>query len=197
MFIEHPFCAKPYIKCCIPVFPLMEWGGELCHERPAGAATSRDLGSDLRLLSLLLVRLVRRCRPSRELLGCRPGVVLADCLESAMQKNTGPMVPLHYFGFGYAALVATGGIIGYAKAGSVPSLAAGLFFGSLAGLGAYQLSQDPRNIWVFLATSGTLAGIMGMRFYHSGKFMPAGLIAGASLLMVAKLGISMLNRPEP
>uniref|UniRef100_A0A8D2HZC7 Transmembrane protein 14C n=1 Tax=Urocitellus parryii TaxID=9999 RepID=A0A8D2HZC7_UROPR len=143
--------------------------------RLAGAATSGDLGWDLRRLSLLLVRLVRRCRPSRELLG----------------------VPLHYFGFGYAALVATGGIIGYAKAGSVPSLAAGLFFGSLAGLGAYQLSQDPRNIWVFLATSGTLAGIMGMRFYHSGKFMPAGLIAGASLLMVAKLGISMLNRPEP
>jgi hypothetical protein len=26
-------------------------------------------------------------------------------------------MPLHYFGFGYAALVATGGIIGYAKAG--------------------------------------------------------------------------------
>uniref|UniRef100_A0A8C6EIA4 Transmembrane protein 14C n=1 Tax=Microcebus murinus TaxID=30608 RepID=A0A8C6EIA4_MICMU len=46
------------------------------------------------------------------------------------------------------------------------------------------------------ATSGTLAGIMGMRFYHSGKFMPAGLIAGASLLMVAKVGISMLNRPH-
>ncbi|KAK7823675.1 hypothetical protein U0070_003327, partial [Myodes glareolus] len=59
-------------------------------------------------------------------------------------------VPLHYLGFGYAALVATGGIIGYAKAGSVPSLAAGLFFGGLAGLGAYQLSQDPRNVWVFL-----------------------------------------------
>uniref|UniRef100_A0A7N5KCE7 Transmembrane protein 14C n=1 Tax=Ailuropoda melanoleuca TaxID=9646 RepID=A0A7N5KCE7_AILME len=97
-----------------------------------------------------------------------------------MQKDSGPLVPLHWIGFGYAALVASGGIIGYAKAGSVPSLAAGLLFGSLAGLGAYQLSQDPRNIWVFLATSGTLAGIMGMRFYHSGKFMPAGLIAGAS-----------------
>nr|XP_012418970.1 PREDICTED: transmembrane protein 14C isoform X1 [Odobenus rosmarus divergens] len=96
-----------------------------------------------------------------------------------MQRDSGPLVPLHWIGFGYAALVASGGIIGYAKAGSVPSLAAGLLFGSLAGLGAYQLSQDPRNIWVFLATSGTLAGIMGMRFYHSGKFMPAGLIAGA------------------
>ncbi|XP_009448766.1 transmembrane protein 14C isoform X1 [Pan paniscus] len=94
-------------------------------------------------------------------------------------QDTGSVVPLHWFGFGYAALVASGGIIGYVKAGSVPSLAAGLLFGSLAGLGAYQLSQDPRNVWVFLATSGTLAGIMGMRFYHSGKFMPAGLIAGA------------------
>ncbi|XP_003468780.1 transmembrane protein 14C [Cavia porcellus] len=113
-----------------------------------------------------------------------------------MRKEAGPLVPLHYFGFGYAALVATGGIIGYVKAGSVPSLAAGLLFGSLAGLGAYQLSQDPRNVWVFLVTSGTLAGIMGMRFYRSGKFMPAGLIAGASLLMVAKVGFTMLDRPR-
>ncbi|KAG8507710.1 Transmembrane protein 14C [Galemys pyrenaicus] len=103
----------------------------------------------------------------------------------AQRKDTmhdsGPLVPLHWIGFGYAALVASGGIIGYAKAGSVPSLAAGLLFGGLAGLGAYQLSQDPRNVWVFLATSGTLAGIMGIRFYNSGKFMPAGLIAGARL----------------
>ncbi|XP_032752414.1 transmembrane protein 14C-like [Rattus rattus] len=80
-----------------------------------------------------------------------------------MQKDSGPLVPLHYFSFGYVALVATGGIIGYAKAGT---------------------------------TSGTLAGIMGMRFYNSGKFMLAGLIAGASLLMVAKLGISMLSSPH-
>uniref|UniRef100_A0A9L0S6T2 Transmembrane protein 14C n=1 Tax=Equus caballus TaxID=9796 RepID=A0A9L0S6T2_HORSE len=87
-----------------------------------------------------------------------------------MQKDSSPLVPLHWIGFGYAALVASGGITGYAKAGSVPSLAAGLLFGGLAGLGAYQLSQDQRNIWGFLATSGTLAGIMGMR------------IAGASLL---------------
>ena len=41
--------------------------------------------------------------------------------------------------------------------GSVPSLAAGLLFGGLAGLGAYQLSQDPRNIWVFLGMSASLS----------------------------------------
>ncbi|XP_062967438.1 transmembrane protein 14C-like [Cynocephalus volans] len=106
------------------------------------------------------------------------------------------LVPLHWFGFSYAALIASGGIIGYAKAGSMLSLAARLLFRGLTGLGAYQLSQDLRNVWVFLLTSGTLAGVMGMRFYHSGKFMPAGLIAGASLLMVTKVGISMLNRPH-
>ncbi|NWR32511.1 TM14C protein, partial [Tachuris rubrigastra] len=101
-----------------------------------------------------------------------------------------------WFGFGYAALVTSGGLIGYAKAGSVPSLAAGLFFGGLAGLGAYQLSQNPSNIWLSLITSGTLSAIMGARFYNSRKFMPAGLIAGVSLLMVGRLALKMLEKPQ-
>ncbi|KAL8182641.1 UNVERIFIED_CONTAM: Transmembrane protein 14C, partial [Gekko kuhli] len=127
-----------------------------------------------------------------------------------------------WIGYSYAVLVASGGIIGYAKAGSVQSLAAGLLFGGLAGLGAYQLSQDPKKIWISLpheivaeveagkglclpdanhyglnaVASGTLAGVMGMRFYNSGKFMPAGLIAGASLLMVGRLGLKMYERPQ-
>ncbi|XP_024910290.1 transmembrane protein 14C isoform X1 [Cynoglossus semilaevis] len=99
-------------------------------------------------------------------------------------------------GYGYAALVASGGVIGYVKAGSVPSLAAGLLFGSLAGFGAYQTSNDPNNVWVSLATSGALAGLMGKRFYGSRKFMPAGLMAGASLLMVAKLSVALLQKPQ-
>ncbi|KAG8133331.1 hypothetical protein E2320_011135 [Naja naja] len=69
---------------------------------------------------------------------------------------------LDWIGFGYAALIASGGIIGYAKA----------------------------------VASGTLAGIMGMRFYNSGKFMPAGLIAGASLMMVGRLGLKMYDKPH-
>ncbi|NXQ10613.1 TM14C protein, partial [Peucedramus taeniatus] len=101
-----------------------------------------------------------------------------------------------WLGFGYAALVASGGIIGYAKAGSVPSLAAGLFFGSLAGLGGYHISQNPNNIWVSLITSGTLTAVMGTRFYYSRKFMPAGLIAGVSLLMVGRLALKMLEKPQ-
>ncbi|XP_029385188.1 transmembrane protein 14C isoform X2 [Echeneis naucrates] len=101
-----------------------------------------------------------------------------------------------WIGYGYAALIASGGVIGYTRAGSVPSLAAGLLFGGLAGFGAYQISNDPQNVWVSLATSGALTGIMGKRFYGSRKFMPAGLMAGASLLMVGKLSMALLQKPH-
>uniref|UniRef100_UPI00358E93D6 transmembrane protein 14C n=1 Tax=Myxine glutinosa TaxID=7769 RepID=UPI00358E93D6 len=101
-----------------------------------------------------------------------------------------------WLGYGYAMLVGTGGIVGYVKAGSVPSLAAGLLFGGLAGAGAYQVSQDPNNIWLSLAASGVLSAVMGMRFYNSRKLMPAGLIAGLSLLMVGQLGMKMLAKPH-
>ncbi|CAB1341142.1 unnamed protein product, partial [Coregonus sp. 'balchen'] len=97
------------------------------------------------------------------------------------------------FGYGYAALIASGGVMGYVKAhtfiivpscllvspGSVPSLAAGLLLGDLAGVGAYQISQDPENIWVSLVTSGAMAAVMGKRFYGSRKMMPAGMMAAA------------------
>uniref|UniRef100_G3NCJ6 Transmembrane protein 14C n=1 Tax=Gasterosteus aculeatus TaxID=69293 RepID=G3NCJ6_GASAC len=101
-----------------------------------------------------------------------------------------------YVGYGYAALIASGGAIGYFKAGSTPSLAAGLLFGGLAGFGAYQISNDPKNIWVSLATSGALTAVMGKRFYGSRKLMPAGLMAGASLLMVGKLALTLLQKPQ-
>lgn len=38
----------------------------------------------------------------------------------------------------------------FVLSGSVPSLAAGLLFGGLAGFGAYQVSNDPKNVWVSL-----------------------------------------------
>ncbi|KAL4682697.1 hypothetical protein H8957_006639 [Semnopithecus entellus] len=109
-----------------------------------------------------------------------------------MEKSPFPLVPLHWFGFGYTALVVSGGIVGYVKTGRVPSLAAGLLFGSLAGLGSYQMSQDPRNVWLFLAATSVTFGVMGLRSYYYGKVMPVGLIAGASLLMATKVGVRML-----
>uniref|UniRef100_A0A2K6QSM2 Transmembrane protein 14B n=1 Tax=Rhinopithecus roxellana TaxID=61622 RepID=A0A2K6QSM2_RHIRO len=105
-----------------------------------------------------------------------------------MEKSPFPLVPLHWFGFGYTTLVVSGGIVGYVKTGRVPALAAGLLFGSLAGLGSYQMSQDPRNVWLFLAaTSVTFVGVLGLRSYYYGKVMPVGLIAGARYFHVTLL----------
>ncbi|XP_071448320.1 transmembrane protein 14C [Hetaerina americana] len=95
---------------------------------------------------------------------------------------------LDLIGFGYAATVAAGGIMGYVKAGSTPSLGAGLLFGSILCVGAYMTTQNPNNYYLSLGTSAVLAGVMGNRFYNSGKFMPAGLVAGLSLIMVMRYG---------
>jgi len=104
------------------------------------------------------------------------------------------IMPTDYFGFGYALTVAAGGIMGYVKAASLPSLAAGLAFGSMAGLGAYHTTQNPSDIRVMTATSAALGVFMGYRFYNSQKFMPAGLITAISVLMFLKCGYSAMNK---
>ncbi|XP_076031654.1 transmembrane protein 14C [Oratosquilla oratoria] len=91
--------------------------------------------------------------------------------------------------YAYAASVTLGGVVGYVKAGSVPSLGAGLLFGSLLTYGAYQLSENPNNYYLTLGTSTALGGLMGMRYIKSGKFMPPGFIAVLSLAMVLRLGV--------
>ncbi|KAI2540840.1 transmembrane protein 14B [Homo sapiens] len=82
-----------------------------------------------------------------------------------MEKPLFPLVPLHWFGFGYTALVVSGGIVGYVKTA---------------------------------ATSVTFVGVMGMRSYYYGKFMPVGLIAGAryfhSITLLYHVEFSLLPR---
>ncbi|XP_038575167.1 transmembrane protein 14C-like isoform X1 [Micropterus salmoides] len=101
-----------------------------------------------------------------------------------------------WIGFSYAALLVTGGILGYVKAGSIISLASGLLFGLLAAVGAFLVSQNPKNVWLSLGTSGTLVVVMGLRFLNSWKFMPAGLMALASGLVLVNIIMAMLKRPH-
>lgn len=49
----------------------------------------------------------------------------------------GATMPFDVFSATYAVLVAAGGVLGYAKAKSMPSLVAGLTFGVLIGAGSY------------------------------------------------------------
>ncbi|XP_053293653.1 transmembrane protein 14C [Pleuronectes platessa] len=81
---------------------------------------------------------------------------------------------LDWIGFSYAVLVSVGEVIGFVKAGSVPSLAAGLLFGLLAAVGAYLTSQNPKNVWLLLGTSGTLTVVMGLRLINSGEVHASG-----------------------
>ncbi|XP_015101005.2 transmembrane protein 14A isoform X2 [Vicugna pacos] len=77
-------------------------------------------------------------------------------------------------------------------AGGVPSLIGGLFVGFLAGYGAYRVSNDKRDVKVSLFTAFFLATIMGVRFKRSKKIMPAGLVAGLSLMMILRLVLLLL-----
>ncbi|XP_028324676.1 transmembrane protein 14A [Gouania willdenowi] len=97
------------------------------------------------------------------------------------------MMAIDWIGFGYAAAIAFGGFMGYKRKGSVMSLMAGLVFGALSAYGAFNISFNQKDIKISLLASGLLSLVMGMRYKSSGKFMPAGLMAGLSLLMVFRL----------
>ncbi|KAI1902160.1 hypothetical protein AGOR_G00041840 [Albula goreensis] len=124
--------------------------------------------------------------------GCAVELPKLKRLVQAKSEGASFTMPVDWFGYGYASLVAAGGVMGYVKAGSVPSLVAGLFFGLLAAIGAYQISDNPNNFWVSLAAAGILTVVMGIRFLNSGKFMPAGLMTGASILMLLKIGLGLM-----
>ncbi|XP_015184031.1 PREDICTED: transmembrane protein 14C [Polistes dominula] len=104
-------------------------------------------------------------------------------------------MPIDLPAFAYAAAVAGGGILGYVKSHSIPSLAAGLVFGSVLGYGAYQTSQDPANVGVLLGTTTALGGLMGYRFYNTGKIMPAGVITIMSAAMIVRIVTRYFSPP--
>ncbi|XGW22959.1 hypothetical protein V3C99_005305 [Haemonchus contortus] len=79
----------------------------------------------------------------------------------------------------YAALLTAGGVIGYLKAGSVPSLIAGA--GSGAIVAAFTFLDLPYKTLAVAGVSGVLTYVMGMRYANSHKIMPAGVIAAASV----------------
>ncbi|KAA8495882.1 Transmembrane protein 14C [Porphyridium purpureum] len=79
------------------------------------------------------------------------------------------------------ALVAAGGLLGFVKANSKPSLIAGGVLGGLLGVAAFVGAPFG------LAASSVLAALMGVRFINSKKLMPSGLITVLALANVARL----------
>eukprot|EP01112_Ceratiomyxa_fruticulosa_P008268 TRINITY_DN2137_c0_g1_i2.p1 TRINITY_DN2137_c0_g1~~TRINITY_DN2137_c0_g1_i2.p1 ORF type:complete len:112 (+),score=21.25 TRINITY_DN2137_c0_g1_i2:150-485(+) len=89
----------------------------------------------------------------------------------------------HHASYSMAALLAAGGVMGYAKARSRPSLIAGLAFGALYAFSGYLIDTGYHLTGHELAggLSVVLAGVMGLRAYRTGKLMPAGAITVVAL----------------
>lgn len=93
----------------------------------------------------------------------------------------------------YAVLVIAGGVMGYLKARSKPSLISGLISGA-ALLVAWWISlSESYNAGIALATCLAIAllVVFGLRFRKTKKFMPAGLMAIVSLFCAAVFAIAL------
>jgi uncharacterized membrane protein (UPF0136 family) len=101
------------------------------------------------------------------------------------------MIPQAVLSLIYGSLVLVGGIIGYRKAGSRPSLIAGVVSEALLCLAGLLLFIGSR--WGLVLAVGVAALLLlffAVRWVKGGKFMPAGLMALCSALtLLALLGI--------
>eukprot|EP00761_Pharyngomonas_kirbyi_P012147 gb/GECH01012174.1/.p1 GENE.gb/GECH01012174.1/~~gb/GECH01012174.1/.p1 ORF type:complete len:107 (+),score=31.17 gb/GECH01012174.1/:1-321(+) len=90
----------------------------------------------------------------------------------------------HHPSYSLGALAATGGVMGYLKAGSKPSLIAGVASGSLLILAGNLIQNGKTLEGHSLATvvSGALMVAMTRRFIKKGGIFPAGIVAGLATL---------------
>ena len=88
----------------------------------------------------------------------------------------------------YGILVLLGGFMGYRKAGSRASLMAGTLSGAAMLVSAILLMRgNAAALWLGLAVTTMLLLFFGMRWLKGRKFMPAGLMALASVAALALL----------
>ena len=107
------------------------------------------------------------------------------------------------FTFPYAALLAFGGVAGFLAKGSIPSLLGGcgsaaiLFVAANSSLKAYQKQATCRPATAMsLAIALCLSVVMGLRYYRTGKVMPAGALAVLSGGMSLFYVWNMLNADQ-
>ena len=93
------------------------------------------------------------------------------------------MAPVKLYFVVFAILTIAGGVIGYVKAGSLPSIIAGSITGILLLVAAF-LFPDYRlvSLALGLVTSLLLAGQFIPKFIRTGKVMPAGMMSILSVI---------------
>lgn len=97
----------------------------------------------------------------------------------------------------YGLLLIFGGIKGKQIAKSDESLYAGVGSGIVTLLLALLSLKQPRIAMALAAlVAAALTGIMGWRFEKTGRVMPAGLVAGSSLVVALVEGMGALRGTE-
>lgn len=88
----------------------------------------------------------------------------------------------------YALIVFLGGIFGYVKAESVPSLVTGVVAAVVLSTGAFALLNEKWiGMQLAIGATGLLTAFFIYRFFLAYKFMPAGLMAILSLIVLSLL----------
>ena len=90
--------------------------------------------------------------------------------------------------FLYSALLLAGGLIGFLKAGSLPSLLLGSFSVCVLATCATQIEKG-NPFWVYAAIIYLvlLDGFFTYRFLHSFRFFPSGLFAILNIVVIVFL----------
>jgi uncharacterized membrane protein (UPF0136 family) len=88
----------------------------------------------------------------------------------------------------YGALLIAGGIAGYFKAGSRPSVIAGTISGLIAFAALGVSTQDVLGFRIGAVLAALMLVVFDVRFFKTRKLMPSGLLAILSLVVLIVLG---------
>ena len=95
----------------------------------------------------------------------------------------------------FGALTIIGGVIGYVKAGSLPSIIAGSITGILLLVAGWILPANrAAGLVVGLVVSLLLAGQFVPKFIRTGKVMPAGLMSILSVIGIVMAILAWLKK---
>ncbi len=81
----------------------------------------------------------------------------------------------------YATIVFAGGLIGYLKAGSKPSLIAGVVSALVLASSAWLFGNEVHGLYVAGGVAGLLTVVFLIRFLKTRSFMPSGMMLALSL----------------
>ena len=109
------------------------------------------------------------------------------------QKKNGKkiMKKSAYVMLAYGLLIIVGGMIGFAKAHSMPSLIAGSTFGILGIISSICMFKNQTwSVYFSMGISALLTVFFAFRFINTAKFMPSGMMCVLSLIVLTFLILS-------